>query len=276
MKYKSVTAYHQLEFESMSPKLRGVNIFAKDYAIEPFLVFTEYHMTGQVFGPHPHAGISVLTYMMPDSQQGFINRDSQGDHSSIDPGGYHITQAGSGMHHDEFPKESGKDAHGFQIWINHSEENRMVESNSMHAMADEVPVVESEDAIVRIIHGEYRDNTAAHQMVTSVSLFDVQIKPGGSIDLPGKEMAFVYGVKGSAEIDGKPISPQSLSILSKEGNTVKIQSNQGVNFLYGSAIPIDEPIIYGGPFVMTTKEQMRDARKRLGRGEMGHLESHKY
>ncbi|MGL5892887.1 MAG: pirin-like C-terminal cupin domain-containing protein, partial [Bacteroidia bacterium] len=43
------------------------------------------------------------------------------------------------------------------------------------------------------------------------------------------------------------------------------------NFLYVSGTPQNEPIVHGGPFVMTTDEQMHETKKRLGRGEMGEL-----
>jgi quercetin 2,3-dioxygenase len=122
---KSVAKKYELKFKKPFSGLRGVDIFAHSYPIEPFLVFTEFYMDKPVFGPHPHAGISVMTYMLPDSQGSFINRDSQGDFSFIEPGGMHIMQAGSGMHHDEFPKVTGVETHGFQIWINHSDKDRL-------------------------------------------------------------------------------------------------------------------------------------------------------
>ncbi len=49
----------------------------------------------------------------------------------------HITQAGNGMHHDEFPKVTGIETHGFQIWINHSDKDRWIKPASMQAGAHE-------------------------------------------------------------------------------------------------------------------------------------------
>jgi hypothetical protein len=45
----------------------------------------------------------------------------------------------------------------------------------------------------------------------------------------------------------------------------------GAELMYASGTPHREPIVYGGPFVMTTQEQMHQTRLRLGRGEMGQL-----
>ena len=115
---KTIAKKNDLTFKQAFSGLKGVDIMAHSYPIEPCLVFTEFIMDNPVFGPHPHAGISVMTYMLPDSKEGFINRDSQGDFSFIEPGGMHIMQAGSGMHHDVFPKTNGYETHGFKFLLN--------------------------------------------------------------------------------------------------------------------------------------------------------------
>jgi redox-sensitive bicupin YhaK (pirin superfamily) len=84
--HKTVNRAEALQFEPAFPGLSGVNVFAHHYPIEPVLVLTEFHMRKPVFGPHPHAGISVITYMLPGSEGSFINRDSRGDHSIIKTG----------------------------------------------------------------------------------------------------------------------------------------------------------------------------------------------
>jgi redox-sensitive bicupin YhaK (pirin superfamily) len=42
--------------------------------------------------------------------------------------------------------------------------------------------------------------------------------------------------------------------------------------MFATGIPHNEPITYGGPFVMTTPEQMAETKRRYARGEMGKLE----
>ena len=263
----------KLSFKPAFAGLNSVDIFAHEFPIEPFLAFTEYRMDRPVFGPHPHAGISVMTYMLPDSRGSFINRDSLGDFSEIEPGGLHITQAGKGVQHDEFPKRSGTEAHGFQIWINHSHDHRLVEPQSMHARADEIPVVHSDKYTVRVLQGSFHDHRALHQMVTPVTLLHIQLKNTHTIQLEGKEMAFVYTIKGYGESDRTKISAHEL--VNYDNSTLPIQviaEDGDLEFMFATATPINEPIVYGGPFVMTTPEQMSDTKKRFGRGEMGTLE----
>lgn len=260
-------------FKPAFPGLKGVDIFASEFPIEPFLVFTEYRMDRPVFGPHPHAGISVMTYMLPDSKGSFINRDSRGDFSEIEPGGLHITQAGKGIQHDEFPKITGVETHGFQIWINHADKNRLVEPKAMHANAREIPEINTNDFSVRVLHGSFQGKNAPHQMVTPVTLLHVKLKSTRSIVLEGKEMAFVYVIDGEGESDAKIISANELVNYDTSDHSIQLTAGKiELEFMFATATPLNEPIVYGGPFVMTTAEQMNDTKKRYGRGEMGPLE----
>lgn len=273
---KQVIKKTDLKFKQAFPGLKGVDIMAHSHPIEPFLVFTEFLMEKPVFGPHPHAGISVMTYMLPDSKESFINRDSQGDFSFIEPGGMHIMQAGRGMHHDEFPKVSGNETHGFQIWINHADKDRFVEPKSMHASAIEVPEFISDDYRIRIVHGSYKEMSTPYKMVTDVNLFHVFLKPNKSISLEAKAMAFVYGLSGMGQTENEKIMPQTLVNYSNEGNLVNITaSDNGLELMFATGTPHKEGITYGGPFVMTTAEQMAETQKRYARGEMGFLEPYK-
>lgn len=273
---KTIAKKNDLTFKQAFSGLKGVDIMAHSYPIEPFLVFTEFIMDKPVFGPHPHAGISVMTYMLPDSKEGFINRDSQGDFSFIEPGGMHIMQAGSGMHHDEFPKTNGSETHGFQIWINHSNKNRFVRPKSMHANANEIPEKLTEDYKVRIVHGDFEGISPNYKMVTKVNLFHVFLKPNKSITLMAMPMAFAYGLAGKGKSEGEMIQAQTLINYALQGDQVIISAqDEGLEFMFATGTPHNEPIVYGGPFVMTTAEQMAETQSRYAKGEMGKLEPYK-
>lgn len=267
-----------LTFSPDFPGLQGVNIMGREYPIEPYLVFTEFLMDRQVFGPHPHAGVSVITYMLPDSLESFINRDSNGDFSTIEPGGYHITQAGSGIHHDEFPRVTGIETHGFQIWVNHTEANRFVAPKAMHAKAHQVPEKVTDAYRVRVIHGRFDDTTSMHQMVTDVGLLHVFLQPNATItfNLRAEEIAFSYGLKGEGQSVDKRLSGQTILNYSSGGNVVDVTAfDEGLEFIFAFGQPLNEPITYGGPFVMTTPAQMALTRQRYAAGEMGTLPPYK-
>lgn len=72
-----------VHLSEQSQGFRNVNLTQELGNIDPFIVLTEFWMPKAFFPPHPHAGFSVMTYMFPDSEGAFINRDSQGDRSRI-------------------------------------------------------------------------------------------------------------------------------------------------------------------------------------------------
>jgi quercetin 2,3-dioxygenase len=261
--------------KDLKPNAMGfssVDMFHSEFDFEPFLVFTEFVMNRAIFGPHPHAGVSVMTYMMPDSKGSFLNRDSLGDHSIIEAGGIHVSQTGIGMTHDEVPTVQGIDCHGFQIWINHSDQNRLVEPKSFHAFSKDVPEYDKENIKLRVIQGTYQNLVAPFDLLTKTSLFDVTLKPNSSIELDTKEMAFIYLMTGEITIGDREIGAISMVTFEKSGNKITVKTGSKTsNFMFVSGTPHNEPIVYGGPFVMTTHDQMRATQQRAKRGEMGVL-----
>jgi quercetin 2,3-dioxygenase len=269
---KQIRKISQLNFKQNAPGFSSADIFHAEHDTEPFLVFTEFHMSRPIFGPHPHAGVSVMTYMLPDSDGSFINRDSRGDHSIIEPWGIHVTQAGAGVKHDEVPSVTGTDCHGFQIWINHAEEHRLVEPRAFHASSKDVPEYHTELVLLRVIQGSFQNLHSPIELLTKTSLFDVTLQPDAAIEFDAAEMAFVYLISGEIIVAGESIQDKAIVNSDKQGNKVKIQTGgKAANFIYACGKPHNEPIVYGGSFVMTTNEQMSLTKERLQLGEMGVL-----
>jgi hypothetical protein len=69
-------------------------------------------------GPHPHIGISTLTYLFEGS---IMHRDSLGSAQLIQPGAVNWMSAGRGIVHSERTPENLRNSryilHGFQIWV---------------------------------------------------------------------------------------------------------------------------------------------------------------
>jgi redox-sensitive bicupin YhaK (pirin superfamily) len=269
---KQIRKISNQQFKQQTVGLKSVDMFHSEYGFEPFLVFTEFYMDRPIFGPHPHAGVSVMTYMLPDSKGSFLNRDSKGDHSIIEPGGIHVTQAGSGIKHDEVPTVTGTVCHGFQIWINHADKDRLVEPKAYHAFSKDVPEFQNENTLIRVVQGQYQHLKSPIELVTKTTLFDVTLQPNTTIEFEAMEMTFIYLISGEIQIDDREVASTSMIIFEKEGSKVIVNTNsQTANFLFVSGTPHNEPIVHGGPFVMTTSQQMLETQQRLQRGEMGIL-----
>jgi redox-sensitive bicupin YhaK (pirin superfamily) len=145
----------------------------------------------------------------------------------------------------------------------------------MHAFSNEIPEVITDQFKVRVIHGEYQGKKPSYQMVTAVKLFHVFLEPNAIIEIEAEEMAFVYGLNGRASIEGVDVKAQTLVNFSSAGNRIVIEaSNGGFECMFASGKPHNEPITYGGPFVMTTADQMAEARRLYANGKMGRLDSY--
>ena len=248
------------------------------FPIDPFIVATDFHMSYPFFPPHPHAGVSVLTYIFEDSENAFINRDSFGDNSRIEAGGLHLTQAGNGIQHEEIPEVEGIDAHGLQLWVNHAAANRLVPAKAFHVDSANVPELFLTDKQrVRILLGEFNGMEGAIQAVTPVTLLDVHAKVGERVQIPVNPgfNVWIFVIKGNGTLDdGTVLSQFSAVFFEEKGDYIEVATgNQDVHFLVGMGKPLNEPNIFGGPFVMTTADQLLETKRRFSRGEMGVLES---
>ncbi len=269
---KQIKQIKKLQFNQDTVGFSSVGITHSEFNIEPFLIFGEFYMDRPVFGPHPHAGVSVMTYVLPDSKGSFLNRDSLGDHSIIEPGAIHVTQAGSGVEHDEVPAVTGTNCHAFQIWINHSDKDRLVEPKAFHVFSKDVPEYNTDNIHLRVIQGNYQNINSPIELVTKTFLFDVTLAQNTEIEFDAMEMAFINIISGEVVVGDQTVGSPSIIKYEQQGNKVIVRTNnQSTNFLFASGTPHNEPITYGGPFVMTTQQQMHETQLRLQRGEMGTL-----
>ena len=149
----------------------------------------------------------------------------------------------------------------------------MVAPRSIHTDPADVPEIENEHALIRIIHGTYISQTTPYQMVTAADLFHVYLQPKRVIRIAAREMAFVYGLQGRGTSGGKMINSRTLINYSLKGDNIVVNAdNDGLEFMFGSGTPMNEPVIYGGPFVATTPEQMAEFQRRYTAGKMGQLD----
>jgi quercetin 2,3-dioxygenase len=254
----------------------SADVSLQRFPIDPFIVATDFHMSEPFFPPHPHAGVSVLTYIFEDSDNAFINRDSFGDNSRIEAGGLHLTQAGNGIQHEEIPEVNGKDAHGLQLWVNHAAKDRLVTAKAFHADKNQVPELKNTEGVrTRILLGELEGVKGAIQAVTPVTLLDTHLESGknAQIDVPQGFNAWLFVIKGSGQLsNGTTLKQYSAVVFEGTGDQIELTAgNQGIEFLVGMGKPLNEQNVFGGPFVMSTADQLLETKRRFGRGEMGQL-----
>ncbi len=241
----------------------------------PFLAFDHFEMAQPFFPPHPHAGFSAVTYMLPQSRGGFVNRDSRGNRSLIRPGALHWTQAASGLMHEEVPEERGVVCQGMQIFINLPVALKWSEPAVLHLEPEQLPRVATEGAEVRVVAGAHGATRAPFAPGTPVTLLDVVLAEGGSVahPVPSGERRFAYVIEGSLELDGQRVDAGEAVGFSEAGREVRLHSAGGAQVLLAGGVPLNEPAMFYGPFCMSTREDIARAIARYEAGAMGALEA---
>ena len=206
-------------------------------AFYPFIQLDHYFMSQPTFGPHPHRGISAVTYMFEDSAGTFLNRDSQGDRSFIRPGDLHWTQAGLGITHEETPTEPGKVCHGIQLFVDLPSADKSLPGRAFHLAAADIPVYETAaGSRVRVVVGSANGVTSPLNITTQMRFLDVTVPAHQTIshDLAHNEFAFLLTIRGSGSAGNHPqlFHPQDAVLFEHQGSELSIQAGpEGLQYI---------------------------------------------
>ena len=103
------------------------------------------------FPYHPHRGIETVTYLV----KGLIEHmDSLGNKGTIADLQCQWMTAGSGIIHQEMPKESPRML-GCQLWVNLPAKEKMTIPTYRDILQEDVPVIKENGAVVRVLSGTY-------------------------------------------------------------------------------------------------------------------------
>ena len=217
---------------------------------------------------HPHRGIETVTYLIEGEIE---HEDSLGNTGVIKSGDCQWMTAGNGIIHQEMPKES-PNMLGIQLWINLSSNNKMIEPKYEDINSKNIPKVEEDDGTIRVIAGEYKNTSGPGKGTSLEPIFiDVNIKRNGKFiyETEPNSTVFALIVQGEGNFDRESKKAYSVGtgILYNLGEKIEVNANEkGVRFLLLSGKPIKEPIAWGGPVVMNTKEELRTAFKQIDDG----------
>jgi len=244
---------------------------------DPFLLMDDFrndqpgkYLKG--FPWHPHRGIETITYILEGSAE---HSDSMGNKGTIGPGDVQWMTAGSGIIHQEMPKP-GPDGkmYGFQLWSNLPASHKMMQPRYQDVKSSEIPEVVLENGIrIRVISGELDEiNGPVQDIITDPEYLDITLPAGTSYSHPTKRgyTAFIYviGGKGVTGWDDPEIVENETLVLYDDGTQVAVRAEDSyIRFLLITGKPLHEPIAWGGPIVMNTKEELETAFEEFRKGK---------
>jgi redox-sensitive bicupin YhaK (pirin superfamily) len=167
------------------------------------------------------------------------------------------------------PQQVSGAMRGFQLWINLPAKEKMKPAGYKDIQVEDIPKVALlNGGSVKVIAGSFENSDQAVQGpiqgITTAPLFlDVHLSPDSEFEhrIPKELNAFVYIYEGELEIGGPMRSaPRQAAIVLGDGDRLKAKAGSvGAQFIVLAALPLHEPIVQYGPFVMNTRAEIEQA-----------------
>ena len=216
------------------------------------------------FPLHPHRGIETISYIYKGQM---THKDSLGNEDTIKDGEVQWMTAGSGIMHEEKLPASERML-GVQLWLNLPAKDKMVPPAYKSIKNSEIQEITLDNGKLRLLAGEYNGTTGYKSKYLPLDYYDIHLNPNSSIvlDTDSNRSIMLFTLLGDAYISGELVKEKTAVKLS-QGNSVEIKSTDTkAQVLFVSSTRLDEPIAWGGPIVMNTKDELNKAFQDLKDG----------
>jgi quercetin 2,3-dioxygenase len=252
---------------------------------DPFLMCDYFDMvetSGPVSDPddfpidwHPHRGFDIASYLKSGIGR---HGDSLGNRETYATPGMQWMSTGSGVVHAEggaTPK--GVMVQGFQIWINVPANQKMNDPRYGTVPTDELPTVDVGTGVtVRVLAGTSYGVTGPFQTMQPVQMIDIEIQNGSelTIDVPNNldtSMLYVYEGKLASVNDHLDVISAGHIVLFDASSEIRRNLKLTTMSECGKALlftgkKINEPVMWHGPIVMNTQQQIKETLEDIRSG----------
>jgi redox-sensitive bicupin YhaK (pirin superfamily) len=240
--------------------------------LDPFLLLDEFgtdkpedYIGG--FPSHPHRGFETVTYMLDGRMR---HKDNHGHEGVLAPGSVQWMTAGRGIVHSEMPEQEQGRMRGFQLWINLPARDKMTAPRYQEYAASDTPSVPGASlprgVTVKVIAGSFATvRGPIEQPATAPLYLDLTLESGSTIDVPvpRDHSVFVYVYEGAVSFacsdSGDVVRAPMLAVLG-DGEKVTLRGAAPASraILVAGRV-LGEPVARHGPFVMNTRDELRQA-----------------
>jgi redox-sensitive bicupin YhaK (pirin superfamily) len=242
---------------------------AATQTVGPFIFFD--HMgpvamppgQGMDVRPHPHIGLATVTFLFDGE---IMHRDSLGSEQVIRPGDVNWMTAGNGIVHSERSPEPARQAgarlHGIQTWVALPKAHEQDAPSFFHHPAATLPKIEQPGVRMVVIAGDAFGKTSPVKVYSRTLYVAIELDAGASVEIPAEHaQRGIYPVDGSVALDGEPLAPEHLAVLTP-GETVTLSASAPSRvMLLGGEATDDHRFIYWN-FVASSKEAIEAAAQR--------------
>ncbi|MEN6635220.1 MAG: pirin family protein [Clostridiaceae bacterium] len=240
------------------------------YDFDPFLMLDSFDSTDPDdytagFPWHPHRGIETITYLIKGKIE---HMDSLGNKGTIESGESQWMTAGSGILHQEMPMATDRML-GFQLWLNLPKSEKMTEPAYLGITQEMIPVVRQDGAEIRVLSGSFGGVKGVMPRHIQAGILDISLPKGAHILLPTRpeETVFVFLILGDAVIQAHLI-PEKSAVLFSAGDSISVEAtpDRDLRIILFTGKALHEPVAWGGPIVMNTRDELDLAFEELNNG----------
>jgi len=215
------------------------------------------------FPDHPHRGIETISYVYEGSM---THKDSLGNEDTINSGEVQWMTAGSGIIHAESLPAS-KRLLGVQLWLNLPEKDKMCDPEYLAIKNENIKEIEIPAGKLRLLAGTYLEHKGYQSKYLPLDYYDIHLKSGEiKIDTAEESSIMLFTLLGEIMVGGEKIEEKTAVKLTS-GNYVKIEAEGEAQVLFVSSKKLDEPVFWGGPIVMSSREDLYQAYIDLETGQ---------
>jgi len=263
----TIFSMHSEDPESISPFLM------MDHAAPKYFPPTQ---KKRGVGEHPHRGFETVTFAIKGEVE---HRDSGGGGGKITTGGIQWMTAGSGVVHDEFHSrefsQKGGDFEMIQLGVNLPSKFKMTQPRYQSFEKGDFPIIDygNHGMSVKVIAGTFGTVTSPVKTFSPINMYELNGSSGSQLEitLPVGSNTLVFQLSGKSSVADQQIEKGNLAILSKSGNSFKLELLEESKVMILNGEPLGEPVAAYGPFVMNTRQELMEAFKDFQAGKMGQL-----
>jgi redox-sensitive bicupin YhaK (pirin superfamily) len=240
---------------------------AQKQMVGPFIFFDQFGpvmmQSGQGIDvrPHPHIGLSTVTWLFDGS---IFHRDSLGSEQPISPGELNWMTAGRGIVHSErtAPADLAQErkVFGIQSWVALPKQHEETAPTFDHVAMEKLPVIEDRGISARVVAGSIYGATSPVKTHSDLFYADVQLQAGAALPLPADhEERGVYVAEGEIEIAEQAFEAGRLLVF-KPGDLITIRAKTNARVMLLGGEPMDGPRYIWWNFVSSSKDKIEAAK----------------
>ena len=229
------------------------------------------------FPGHPHRGFETITVV----RKGLVDHfDSSGASGRYGNGDVQWMTAGKGLQHSEmFPLLNSEEENPmelFQIWLNLPKKDKFVTPHFKMLWGDKIPDYSTIDRKgnkikVEVVAGHIEGSIApspppnswANDQDNEVAVWNIEMDANAEWSLPKASEGVnrtIYFFKGKEmKLDSQVIEVYHSAQVNPSEELLLSNGDEKAYLLILQGKPINEPVVQHGPFVMNSKEEIREA-----------------